>query len=153
MAHRFVAISVAFSIALGAADAAAQDEPPPIPVGLPPGIPGAPADPLPPPPGTTQLFSPVMTGIGGGLLLLGAVSLGVGIGAYTSNEKSVVTDIVRSIHGADTALMIGGGALMLIGIPLLAIGAHRVPVQSAPAAWWRPRVVAAPGGLGLGWVF
>ena len=74
---------------------------PVAPVGLPSaGTPGAPADP--PPPGTTRLFSPVMTGIGGGLMVLGAVSLGVGAGVYVNNEKSVVTDIVRSIHGADT---------------------------------------------------
>jgi len=152
VARRFVAVSVALSIALGAANAAAQDEPPATPVGLPTGVPaGAPADP--PPPGATKLFSPVMTGIGAGFMVLGAVSLSVGAGVYANNEKSVVTDIVRSIHGADTVLMIGGGALLLIGIPLLAIGVRQAPGQPAPAAWWRPRVVASPGGAGLGWVF
>lgn len=152
MARRSAALSVALSIALGAANAAAQDEPPVTPVGLPRGAPaGAPADP--PPPGATKLFSPTMTGIGGGLMLLGAVGLGVGAGVYVNNEKSVVTDIVRSIHGADTVLMIGGGALLLIGIPLLAIGARSVPAEPAPAAWWTPRIVPAPGGVGLGWVF
>lgn len=151
MASRSIVASLALSAALFSGNAVAQDEPPMVAVGLPRPA-GAPrGGPLPPPPPTT-LRSPLMVGIGAALVVGGVSSMVSGSVLFWLNGRNVV-DAALSVHGPDTAAIISGGILILIGIPLIAIGASRVPVGPEQVARFVPRVTPSRGGGALTWAF
>jgi hypothetical protein len=96
----------------------------------------------------------VLTALGGGGLA--AMSAGLGIGARTERELRAAMDqdlyagIFDRGRQANTIAWVGGvvgGALLVTGVALLAVGVKRR--QSAQRA---PRSGLAPGQAGVGWV-
>lgn len=149
MASRSLALSVLLSSALWTANAAAQDEPPVVPVGLPP-PPGVPRHgPPPPPAGPTRMWSPIMVGIGSGLVVTGVTSIVTGAVFFWIHRPDPYRVYIDASRGPDIAAIIGGGIVALIGIPIIAIGAHQVPA-GPPMARLIPK--PGPGGT-FAWTF
>jgi hypothetical protein len=157
MARASMVAALALSTTLLGGQALAQDEPS-MAVGLPP-PPGAPprGGPVGPPPPTT-IRSPTMVGIGSALVVGGVGSIVTGSVLFWVNGRNIVDAALdAAVHGPDTAAIISGGILVLIGIPLIAIGASRVPVGPEPIAKGlsrlAPSVAMTRGGGALTWTF
>lgn len=140
------------SAALASGNALAQDEPPPgVPVGLPPPPGAAPLRQAPAgPQGPTTMFSPIMVGIGSSLVVGGVVSVVTGSVLFWLHGRDPLEMAASAARGPDLAAIISGGILVLIGVPLIAIGAQPVSAgPPPPMAKLLPKV----GGSGLVWRF
>jgi hypothetical protein len=156
---RLAAIALALSTTLASAGAQAQedpDAPPPPAIGVPGGGPRQGPAGLPEEPGAMTYYSPALLGVGiltlvGGVVTAVSGSVLFGIAAATG----VDLDPKRtSAHGPDLAALIIGGTATLASVPMIIIGAHRVPVEAPPQARRLvPSVAVGPGAVVVGFRF
>jgi hypothetical protein len=101
---------------------------------------------------STKMASPALFGIGIGLSSLGFLGGVTGLGLFKSNDKEYCVDDCVTQRDAGLGLAIGGGVLLVVGIPMMLIGARQVP---APA-WAKAmptHISMGPRGGTLGWTF
>ena len=157
-------LPVALSSILLTGTAAAQQPPaaaaPPA-AALPPGYyPPPPAHAQPygqqphgvPPLRATQRFSTPMMTTGLVLTSLGALVLAAGTLAWVTKEGVVCDTGSCGGHGADTVVMVAGAVATLAGIPLIVLGARRVPVKQEESALV-PAISVSPRGASLTFTF
>jgi hypothetical protein len=133
-----------------------------------PMVPYAFPEPLPPQPTTRRRSAPMMisgivlTGVGGMFAIVGLVYWGMGSLACsdstsTSDGSSCATEL-KAIRNAGRVMAVGGGIMATVGIPLIIVGAKRVPLtdandgtSTAAAHRYAPQaeVVIGPGALSL----
>jgi len=94
------------------------------------------------------------------MVIIGAVLIVGGAGFLTTGSVffwlngQKEYDVLTSSHGPDTVSIIGGGAAILLGIPLVAIGAQKVGgPASPPQARGMPRIGGAGNRVTLTWAF
>ena len=159
MRPSFVLPIVLSSILL--AGSAAADEPKPSAVApLPPGY-GPPRsyygpptpDPSTPPRDARRRYSTPMMIAGIVISAVGNIALGLGTTVYVISD-SIICEApgCGPSHGGDTAVMVAGGILSLAGIPLIAVGAHGVPVKPNETALM-PKISVSPHGASLTFSF
>jgi hypothetical protein len=98
----------------------------------------------------------VLAGVGGPMALSGLVYIGLaGVmcdddssGDYGTTSCEDVRTLYRTVG---TVMAVGGGIMTAVGIPLILVGAKRVPVNQATTSAPLPRaeVVVGPTGVAL----
>jgi hypothetical protein len=172
--NRFLSLAIAASIGLSAAPALAEDPPqaaappaaPPAAMYAPP--PGyvpwgwEPGAYRPPPP--TERNSAGMMATGIVFVSAGSIAVFAGLGVYQTKSSCIVVDLPPggpfpdrcpgdSHHFVGSIVMIAGGIGAALGIPLLIVGARRVPVDAAPATSRAPTLLVGPTSAALRFMF
>jgi hypothetical protein len=102
--------------------------------------------PVPPPTSERRSTAAMVTGI----VLVSASAL-----AMTYVGATAMADCGSNCESHDSitrGMVIGSLAGVVVGVPLIILGAHRVPVESATAPSL-PRWAGGPGATGWGWRF
>ncbi len=97
----------------------------------------------PPPPPSTEPYSTGMMAGGIVSIVLGSLGIPGGLILY-----AIVASEAERGEGPGLATMVGSGVLLIGGIVLTAVGAHKVPVERAMRSH-HPRVAITPSRTGI----
>jgi hypothetical protein len=94
----------------------------------------------------------VLSGVGAMSALSGLVYMAIPDTACSTPEDPYATCPTDTLRSTGQVLLIAGGLMVAVGIPLIVVGAKRVPVEST--GWMAPPVFTAsirvgPGALGI----
>ena len=129
-----------------ASTAAAQSAP-----GLPPTASSQGSAPPEPPPqeGASTIYSPGLAIAGIVLMAAGVIAMTGGAVLFGTNDWSFADS--NSTPGK--VALIGGGGALLLGLPLLLVGAHRVSPDVSLLPTAVPRIAVSPRGVAASWSF
>lgn len=150
MLARSLSLLLGAAALLAASPALAQD-PPEFgpPVGIPASAPAGAAGPGPQAPqGPMQMMSPALVGVGGAFLGLGVFGMTGGAISFGITGKTEIN--VANARTPSVAVLLAGAGCIVVGLPLVLIGAQRVPAQTAARPKAGPWVALGPASVAVG---